>query len=250
MQPSSKQELIDYCLRRLGGGAIDINVTPDQLDDRFDEALQFYQEHHSDAVQKTYFKHQLTQSDLDDGYITVPEPLLYITRIFNTKRSMGSDMFNVEYQMYMNDLAGLRGGAMGDGLISWEMSRQYMATVDLLMTGMSTRLSWNRHKNQIMLDEDVAEDVTVGQWIVVEGYTALDPLLYTDVYNDMALKEHLVILIKQQWGSNLSKFSGMQLPGGVTIDGKEIASEAKEELREFKETYRDKYSAPDDFFIG
>ena len=230
---------------------IDIDVTPEQLDDRFDEALQFYQEYHADAVVKTYFKHNIVTEDFTNGYVTIPEPLFSVTRIFNTGGSMGSDMFNAEYQMHMNDLGGLMNGSEGgSALISYEMSRQYMATVDLLTTGMSNRLSFSRHKNQIALDDDVKQSISVGDWIVIEGYTTLDPQTYTDVYNDLALKRYMTALIKRQWGSNLMKFEGMQLPGGVTFNGRQIYDDAKEEIREMEETFQLKYEDPVSFFVG
>ena len=79
-------------------------------------------------------------------------------------------------------------------------------------------LRFNRHTDRIYIDMDWNEDINVDEFLIFEVYRILDPNTYTDVYNDRFLKRYLTALLKYQWGSNLSKFQGVQMPGGVTLD--------------------------------
>lgn len=246
-KPQTKTELLEYCLRALGAPVIKIDVAQEQLDDRFEEALQFWQEYHSDAVVNTLFKHKVTAADISNGYITVPDSLLSVTRIFSTRNRDAAGMFSVKYQMYANDL--WAGGVSG-GLVGYELSRQYLNMVDLITNGMFQRLNFSRHQNRIHLTDDTDDFITEGMWLVLEGFTTIEPDTYPDVYNDMALKRYLTALIKFQWGSNLSKFEGMQMPGGITFNGRQIMDDAREEIRTMEETFQDKYEEPPGFFIG
>jgi len=216
-KPNSRQTLIDYALRALGAPVIEINVDEDQVEDRVDEAMQFYQEYHSDSIVRNYRKHLVTAEDVTNGYVTVPDSMIFVNNIFPIGASTSqSGMFSVDYQMHFNDMYNLRNPG---GLIDYEMTKQYMAMIDLKVNGMSQRSSFSRHQNRLYVEGD---DLEEGIYIIVEGHEVLDPETYTDIYNDMLLKKYLVALIKRQWGANLIKFEGMQMPGGVTLNGRQI----------------------------
>ena len=247
--PSSRTALSDYCLRALGHPVIEVNLDDDQMEDSIDEAIQYYQEYHSDAIVRNYRKHQVTASDITNEYISVPESLLYIRRVLpitGANSSVGD--FSVDYQLHMNDLFGLRDP--GD-LISYELTKQYMSLIDLKITGITEQVTFNRHQDIVKLDSiRWGTDITAGQYIVFEGYETLDPETYTDVYNDMWLKRYVTALFKRQWGLNLIKFEGIQLPGGVTLNGRQTFDDANAEIEKLEEQLRLNHEDPPDFFMG
>jgi len=244
-KPNSRQTLIDYALRAIGAPVIEINVDEDQVEDRVDEAMQFYQEYHSDSIVRNYRKHLVTAEDVTNGYVTVDEQMIFVNNIFPIGTSTSqSGMFSVDYQMHFNDMYNLRNPG---GLIDYEMTKQYMAMIDLKVNGMSQRSSFSRHQNRLYVEGD---DLEEGIYIIVEGHEVLDPETYTDIYNDMLLKKYLVALIKRQWGANLIKFEGMQMPGGVTLNGRQIYDDAITDIEKIEETMQLTYEAPTDFFVG
>lgn len=244
-KPNSRQTLIDYSLRALGAPVIEINVDEEQLEDRVDEALQFYQEYHSDSIVRIYLKHLVTADDVTNGYVEVDDSMIFVNNVFPIQASSSqSGMFSIEYQMHLNDLYNLRHPGV---LIDYEMTKQYMAMVDLKINGMSQRSNFSRHQNRVYIEGD---DLKEGIYIIVEGHETLDPDTYTDVYNDMLLKKYLTALIKRQWGLNLIKFEGMQLPGGVTLNGRQIYDDATQDIEKIEETMQLTYEKPTDFFVG
>jgi hypothetical protein len=247
-RPQNRQQLAEYCLRALGAPVIEINIDDDQVEDRIDEALQYYQEYHSDAVVRTYFKYQLTATDFTNKYITLPDALLFVTRVMNIGKSNASTgMFSVEYQMHLNDLYSLR---QPNSLIDYEITKQYMSLIDMTINGMSQQITFSRHQNRLSIEMDWDSKMREGQFIIVEGYIVIDPDEYPDIYNDKMLKKHLTALLKRQWGLNLIKFEGMQLPGGVTLNGRQIYDDAVADLEKIETEYQDRYSMPPDFFTG
>lgn len=245
---TTRQNLIDYCLRRLGAPVLEINVDEDQIDDRIDDALQFYQEYHSDATMRMYVTHQLTADDVSNKYISVTDNILYIKRILPlSNRSSSINMFDVKYQLHLNDIYDL--SYIGD-LVHYEMVQQYIALLDMSLNGLETISRYNRHMNRLYLDVDWESDVEVGDYIVLECMLIVDPQEFTDVYNDMFLKQYATQLIKQQWGANLIKFEGMQLPGGVTLNGRQIYEDATAELEKIREDMQLNYEVPVDFYVG
>ena len=246
-RPTSRATLIDYCLRRLGAPVLEVNVDDDQIEDRIDDALQFYQEYHSDAVQRVYLKHQLTADDITNEWIPVTDATVFVTRVLPISNTLStSNMFSPKYQMYLNDLYNLN--YMGS-LINYVQTMSYMSMIDTVISGASEITHFNRHLNRLHLRLDWS-DVTVGQYIIVEGYQIVDPDTYSDVYNDMFLKQYATALIKQQWGKNLIKFEGMVLPGGVTLNGRQIFDDATNEIAQIKEQMQLSYETPPMFFVG
>ena len=245
---NSRQQLIDYCLRRLGSPVIEVNIDDDQIEDRIDDALQFYQEYHSDATMRMYVKHQITAADIANKYISVTDNILYIKRILPlSNRSSSINMFDVKYQLHLNDIYDL--SYIGD-LVHYEMVQQYISMLDMSLNGLETVSRFNRHMNRIYLDIDWESDVLEDDYIVLECMLVVDPTEFTDAYNDMFLKQYATQLIKQQWGANLIKFEGMQLPGGVTLNGRQIFEDATAEIEKIREQMQLNYEMPVDFYVG
>ena len=246
--PTSRQQLSDYCLRALGAPVLEINVDDSQVDDRIDEAIQMHQNFHSDATVRQFFKYQVTQTDFNNQYITLPEELIYVLRVLPIGMSGSTQgIFSVDYQLHLNDLYDLR---RPGNLINYEMTRQYMSLIDMTLNGMDQGIIFARHMHRLQIETDWKSRIPVGSWIIVEGYHTVDPDAYTEIYNDTILKRYLTALIKRQWGQNLSKFKGVQLPGGVTMDGDGIITSANEEIKELEDKMRSVYEFPCDFYVG
>ncbi len=249
--PATRQQHIDYCLRALGHPVIEINVDDDQLEDRVDESLQFYQEYHSDAIVRNLRKHVVTQDDKDNGYIEVPNSakIFTINNVFSITTSQSSTgIFSVDYQIHLNDIFDL-GGSYG-GIVNYEMTKQYMSLIDRNINGMYEMIEYSRHKNRVNFHANILKDLDVGQYVVFDGYESIDPDTYTDVWNDMFLKKYTTSLFKKQWGNNLIKFEGMQLPGGVTFNGRQIFDDANTEILKIEEEMQLRYEAPPHFIVG
>jgi len=246
--PNSKTTLIDYCLRNLGAPVIEINVDEDQIDDRIDEALQFYQTYHADSIEKFYLKHEVTQNDITNGYITTSNLITDVVRVLPIRDSVtSSDMFDIRYQIHLNDIHSV--GFMGS-LTEYVMSQQFLSLLDQVIDSDEKHINFERHKNQLRIDMDWDNELEVNDYIVIECYRVIDPDTYTDVYNDYFLKRYATALIKRQWGTNFIKFEGMVMPGGVTFNGRQIFDDANEEITKLEEEARLNWEQPVDFMTG
>ena len=249
--PATRQQHIDYCLRALGHPVIEINVDDDQLEDRVDESLQFYQEYHSDAIVRNLRKHAVTQAEKDQGYIEVPNSakIFTINNVFSITTSQSSTgLFSVDYQIHLNDIFDL-GGSYG-GIVNYEMTKQYMSLIDRNINGMYEMIEYSRHKNRVNFHANILKDLDVGQYVVFDGYESIDPDTYTDFCNQKKKKKYTTTLFKKQWGNNLIKFEGMQLPGGVTFNGRQIFDDANTEILKIEEEMQLRYEAPPHFIVG
>ena len=248
--PTSRATLIDYCKRKLGDPVIEINVDEDQLEDRVDEALQYYQEYHSDATLRTYLKHQVTSTDISNEYISLSSNIIFVSKLFPISSSFNSsfNFFDIKYQMMLNDIADLQNFA-GD-LAYYEQMQQYLSLLDVKLNG-HPQVQFQRKQNRLYIFGDFADnDIKEGEFIVAEVYEIVDPSTHTSVFNDMWMKEYTTALIKQQWGSKLLKFEGMQLPGGVVLNGRQIFDDATTDIDKLRETIRMEHEMPPDFFVG
>jgi hypothetical protein len=314
--PHTRTEFKDYCLRKLGFPVIQINVDDDQVEDRIDEALQFWNDYHYDGTEKTYFKHRIQQADIDRGWIYCPDSVIFVTGVLPFDESNSSiNMFDLRYQLRLHDLYDFTSVSY----VSYEITMQHLRTLNLLFSG-TPQFRFNRHHNKLYLDIDWTRDLQVGPYVVLECYRRMDPEVLTvtgtsaanttsntvigtgtyfdrellekdfitigtetkqiiriisptemildspyasnasgleiskegstDVWKDRFLKKYATALIKRQWGNNLKKFGGIQMPGGVTLNGKEIYDEAVEEIKELEDDLISTNVLPGDMFIG
>ena len=249
-KPNSRATLVSYCKRALGHPVIEINVDDDQVDDRVDEGLQFYQEYHADAVEKVYLKHLVTPTDQTNGYISIPELVTNVVRVFPLRDVNNSSisMFDAKYQMHLNDMFSL--GYMGS-LLEYELSQQWLSMLDMIIDSNDKHIDFNRHRNQLRVDMDWSSEMIADEsYLVLEAFRILDPTTYTDIYNDYYLKRYATSLIKKQWGANLSKFSGVAMLGGVTMNGTDIYSQAIEEQNKLEEQIQMAFELPVNYMIG
>ena len=247
-RPNSRATLIDYCLRKLGHPVIEINVDDDQIEDRIDDALQMFSEYHTDGTQRVYLKHQVTQDDITNQYIPINDAVLYVSRVLRPESGTSAySMFNIKYQMHLNDMYGLN--FMGN-INQYVQTQQYLGTIDMTVGNGVEAVTYNRHLNRIYLSIDWGVDILVDQYMIFECYRLVDPSTSTDVYDDIFVKNYSTALIKQQWGANLIKFEGMQLPGGVTLNGRQIYDDATNEIKDLQEKLRNDYEAPPFMAIG
>ena len=243
--PTTRSEFKEYCLRKLGKPVIEINVDDDQVEDRIDEALKYYWDYHFDGTERIYYKHVITANNVVDKYITLPENIIGAVRIFNIGDPMVSNnLFDIRYQIALNDLYTLTSVSM----IPYYMMFQHIQLMEQLLVGQQP-IRYNRHTDKLYIDMDW-EKVNVGNFLIVEAYEILDPDTYTDAWSDRWLSRYATALIKKQWGSNLTKFSGLQLPGGVQFNGDKIYNDAVNEIEAMEKDMSTSYSLPAFDLIG
>jgi hypothetical protein len=244
--PSSREQLKDWCLRQLGFPVIQINVDDDQVEDRIDEALQYFQDFHFDGVERWYTKHQVTQENIENQYIPITENIIGVTRIFPVGSTNASvNMFDLRYQLRLHELYDFT----STSYVNYVLTQQHIRTLDLLFSG-ETPIRFNRHTDKLRIDWDWGNDIEPGEFIVIEGYIVADPEQYGKVYNDRMLKKLATAYIKKQWGNNMKKFGGMQLPGGIQMNGQQIYEEAVAEIKELEDLIRNTYEEPPQFLLG
>jgi sporulation protein YlmC with PRC-barrel domain len=315
--PATRAEFKTYCLRKLGFPVIEINVDDDQVEDRIDDALSYFQDYHFDGTEKMYMKHQLTAADINRRWIYAPDAVTFVTGVFPFDNSNASvNMFDLRYQLRLHDLYDFTSVSY----VSYEITMQHIRTLELLFSG-TPQFRFNRKQNKVFIDIDWTRDVQVGDYVIIECYRSLNPSTITltgtvsytsgsntvtgysttfdqqflendfitfnsvdsfqvdkilsptsltvrgpmvntaanvtatisgnsDVWGDRFLKKYAYALIKMQWGNNLKKFAGVQLPGGVTLNGKEIYDEAIEELAKLEEEMQVINVLPNEILIG
>jgi hypothetical protein len=278
-QPSTRQELIEYCKRKLGAPVLEINVADEQIEDLVDDAVQFFQERHFDGVAQTYLKYQITQGDIDRGravgssgvgiastnvtasiegtsttfnyhetsnYLQIPNHIIGVNKIyqFEGSNSLSSGMFSVKYQLFLNDI--YYWGSTE--LLTYSMVKSYLEDIDFLLTTQK-QIRFNKRSNRLYLDIDWSA-VNVNEYLIIDCYRALDPNSYSQVWNDSFLKIYLTALIKKQWGQNLIKFQGVKLPGGIEFNGRQIYEDGQKEIDDIMEKMSSTYELPPLDMIG
>lgn len=243
--PASREEFKQYCLRALGKPVIEINVSDEQVDDRIDEALQYYADYHFDGTEKIYLKHQVTTTDKTNGWIPIPEGINGISNILRLNNGIvSSGMFSAKYQFILNNLHDFT----NYNLTNYFMSFQHLELLEQTLNG-STPINFNRHMNKLFIHTNW-NILAPGDYIVVECYQVVDPSVNTDVWKDRWLQNYTIQKIKLQWASNLSKFTGMQLPGGVQFNAEQMYQEAKETILKMEEEMMSSFSLPVSDMIG
>jgi hypothetical protein len=278
-QPSTRQELIDYSLRKLGAPVLEINVAQEQIEDLVDDAIQFFQERHFDGVYQTYMKYEITQNDIDRGrakgidgigvtttsastningsqlqfdyyensnYLQIPPHIIGVNKIFHFEgsNSISSGMFSIKYQLFLNDI--YYWGSTE--LLTYSMVKTYLEDIDFLLTTQK-QIRYNKRQDRLYMDIDWSS-LQVGQYLVIDCYRTLDPNDYDRIWNDSFLKPYLTSLIKKQWGQNLIKFQGVKLPGGVELNGRQMYDDALREIDEIMGKMSNTYELPPLDMIG
>lgn len=278
-QPSTRQELIDYCKRKLGAPVLEINVADEQIDDLVDDAIQFFQERHFDGVYPTFFKYKITADDIARGrargdnnlvgvettsvttnivgtavtfsytensnYVQLPPNVIGVNKIFtfdgaNTTRGM----FSIKYQLFLNDIYFLG----STELLSFAMVKTYLEDLDFLLNTQK-QIRFNKRQDRLYLDIDWGS-VAENDFLIIDCYSTLDPNDYAKVFNDSFIKPYLTSLIKRQWGQNMMKFTGVKLPGGVELNGRQMYDDAQKEIDMLMEKMSNTYELPPYDMIG
>ncbi len=246
----------NYCLKRLGFPVIDINVDDDQIEDRIDDALQYWHDYHFDGLQKVYYIKKIDQTDINNRYLDLTQAqdranntleITGVTRIFPIQDSQSSiNMFDLRYQLRLNELYDFTSASY----INYTLTQQHLRSLELMFTG-EVPIRFNRHMQRLMIDWAWGQSqAPVGTTVVAECYALLDPNTYGQVWNDRWLKEYATALIKKQWGSNLKKFGGIQLPGGVVLNGDKIYEEAEEEKKTLEADMEKNYGGILDWYMN
>jgi hypothetical protein len=288
-QPTTRQEFTDYVLRQLGAPVLEVNVADEQVQDLIDDAIQYFNERHFDGVTQVYLKYQVTQDDINRGrarppgapqnqngtvgmastsatanivgtattftyyqnsnYIQIPPSIIGVNKAFQFGGGMGQGMFNVRYQMMLNDFIGLNGwGASGYDLTSYSMTMSYLETVNFILNT-HKQIRFNQRTDRLYLDIDWSE-LQVGEFLVIDCWAANDPNEYSRIWNDSFLKPYVTALVKKQWGQNLIKFQGVKLPGGIEFNGRQIYEDGQADLDKIQEKMMSTYELPPLDLIG
>ena len=283
-KPASRTQLIDYCLRKLGAPVLEINIDDDQIDDLVDDAIQLFNERHFDGVERMYLKYKLTQEDIDRGkannkpnstntvgivttsatstnisgygtttsnwyensnFLQVPDSVVGVEKIFKFDTStISGGMFSIKYQLFLNDLYNFNSVE----LLQYAMVKSYLEDIDFLLSP-EKQIRFNKRQDRLYLDIDWGTE-NPDTYLVLDCYRALDPNSFTQVYNDIFLKQYLTALMKRQWGQNLIKFKGVKLPGGIELNGREIYDDAEREIESLRSKMSTEYELPPYDFVG
>jgi hypothetical protein len=243
--PTTREQFKQYCLRRLGKPVIDINVDDDQVEDRIDEALKYYWDYHFDGTEKMFYKYQITQTDVDNRYITLPQYIIGAVNIFPLGDSLSTNnLFNIRYQIALNDLYDLTATTM----VPYFLAMQHIQFLEQMLVG-QVQYRYNRNTNKFYIDMDWNK-MTVGNYLVIEAYQIVNPDTYTDVWGDRWLAHYAEALIKLQWGSNLIKYQDIALPGGMKFNAEKIYNDARKDLDDLEHEMIHSYSLPVGDLIG
>ena len=277
-QPSSRQGLIDYAKRQLGFPVLEINVADEQFQDLLDDAVQIYQERHYDGISRVYLKYKITQEDIDRGrargggksagitttsgtstvglsttfnyeennnYLQMPTAVIGVNQVFKLRSDTVFDgLFNIRYQLFLNDL--YQFGSVD--LLQYSMVQTYLEDISFLLNP-NMRYRFNIRQDRLYIDTDF-DVLNVNDFFVIDCFRILDPDDFTRVYNDPFLKRYFTALCKKQWGQNLIKFQGVQLPGGIQLNGRQIYDDGVRELDEIRAKMATDYEMPPLDMIG
>ena len=274
-QPSTRQGLIDYCKRQLGAPVLQINIDDEQVSDIIDDTIQYYQEWHYDGVERMYLKHQITADDVTrflssnesnstaapdeatwenrNNFIEVPDHVIGVSKVFGVSSNwVRNDLFGLSNQYFLMDVFSFSSGfAFGNfDMTNYFMIRQYFETLDMVVnTGALVEYRFNKRQDRLFIDIDVNR-LTEGNYILIECHRALDPESFTQIYNDSFVKKYATALMKRQWGQNLIKYNAVQLPGGITLNGRQIYEDALAEIAQLEADMPTKYTLPPMDMIG
>lgn len=256
MLPESRKDAIDYCLRSLGEPVININVAPEQIEDRVNEALRYWHEYHFDSTEDTFRMYPvksrkknstdkdpktfLAKDDQQEYYVELED---YIWGVRNVQKVAGdiySDNFLFDFNYYMTVDAihttqsmSSNSYSIRDGLSYYHQAKEYLSLANLEL-GDKIRWHFSKYKNEIIFQSEIHCKV-----VLVECTKIIDPEIYSKVWSDIWFLQYLEALIQEQWGKNLTKFKNATLPGGVTIDADGILANAKEKIAKLEQELTD-----------
>ncbi len=268
---TTRETMKQYCLRALGKPVIEINVEDDQVEDRIDEALQYFAQYHYDGVERMYLKHVVTAADITrarsdetlstvtdtadstvtsvwtegKNYIPLPSSVMSVVNVFPFTDKAALNLFDVRYQLRLNDLYDFS----STSIIHYDMTLRHLDLLDHILVG-ERPVRYNMHKNRLYIDMDWANDVSAGDYLVIECHRKLNPSTFTDIFDDMFLKKYTIQLIKRQWGANLIKFQGVAMLGGVQLNGEQLYTQAQEEINKLEEQIQLSYELPPQYMVG
>ena len=272
-QPSSRAELKEYCLKQLGKPVLEINVDDDQIDNLIDDAIQYFHERHYDGIERVYLKHKLTPTEKETikqtgisttqsatvvgagltsinyvegvNYLPLPDSIIGVNSVLKLNSSTVSDgLFNIKYQLFLNDVYYY--GALD--LLNYSMVKRYLEDLDHVLNPQAM-IRFNKTNHKLYLDIDWTE-VGQNEYLIIDCYRIINPSEATKVYNDFWLKRYLTALIKKQWGMNMIKFNGVQLPGGIVLNGRQIYEDGLAEIEKLEEQLKNEYELPPIDLIG
>ena len=239
-----------YCLRSLGAPIVSIDVTDEQIQDRYEDALRKFQDHHFDGTERTYVKYLVTQEDIDNKYIPIPSYISGIIKVLpftsGVYGATGINPFSIQYQLRLNDI-----WDMGStSVVYYQQLMQYTTMLDQMLNGRPL-VRFNRVQDRLYIDTDWEKKVGIGNYIIVECYRALDPVDFVKMFDTPWFKRYTTALIKRQWGENLKKYQGIQMMGGTTLNGQQIYNEAIEEIVNLETELRNVWEEPiDAIYMG
>lgn len=229
----SRDDLKQYCLRALGAPLVDIDITDEAADDRINEALQFMQEYYFDGADRYFYKHEVTTDDITNGCITIPNYIWGVNNLFSISNNgaVQGDIFSYEYQFRSSDM--MR-NLSSTNLVYFQEVMEYFSLVETLLN-VKPQWRFNRNGDKFYIDTNWEQRILPGTWLMLDCYAVMDPDENTKFWNNRVFKEYVTALFKWQWSKAYSKYENIQLPGGVTINGKAMYAEAKEERKEIED---------------
>ncbi len=250
MAVSSKSKFAEYCLRALGSDLIEINVSVDQVNDRIDDAIQMFQLCHFESVEKTFFPYVITAEDITNEYLTILPPIMSVVSVLNFStygEQFGTDLWHMKADMYGS--LGFGSGSAGSGILSdYVQKMTKLSEYNDILSG-APRSRFYQYTGHLHIDDDISA-LTVGDILLLEVYSVIDPVKYNKIWDDVWLKEYGIALIGRQWGANLQKFQQVELPGGITLNGDAIYDQYNTKVTELKDELETKYTYPPEFIVA
>lgn len=245
MVPQSRTEFKQWVLRKLGAPVVSINLDDSQIEDLIDEGLQFYQRNHYNGSEQVYVPYLVDATVKSNKFLFVPATMTGVTRVFQLQNTSSSNILSTEF-MVMSDA--LWQALRGTGLASYVQLQQYRNLISQLTVG-EKPIRFNRTVGKVHVDANW-ESIPLNSYLVIEGWSAVDPDTNTLIWSDDWFQRYVVQLVKSSWGTVLKKYTGVQLPGGITLDGASLYNEAEESIKDLKEELKTTYSLPPMMMVG
>lgn len=242
---TDKEQFKNYCLRKLGHGIITINVSDEQVEDCINDAVKWAQEFLDEGNFIEYFAHKITDEDLNNKYFTLSNDVLQVNDVIFETSHVGSTINNI-FQMSTIALVNTL-STPTSGLSDWYMLKFNLSQLNAIMKP-SKPYRYNYSAGKLYVDIDWDLYMKKDKHIIIKAWVATDPTQNISLWNNNFLKKYCTALIQKQWGNNLSKYSGISLPGGTTLNGKELLDEANEELKKLEEEVVQYQSHPTAFW--